>query len=150
MNPTPRYSEDNYIAKIRKSRKYQKYFEYFILTILSTPILIFFGRIWVETKVGTSQLTFPIVLLTIGFIFGLANHITGKRRDDFHIRTYVRLKELYINKCGMPDNDQTRLHAQQTIKNSGENEIHDWLNTCDSIDKKEGRKALLRYLYAEN
>lgn len=146
MKPTPAYN-DNFVNKIRRTRKHQKNFEYFVLFIASILIFKFFGNLWVETGAGKSPFTPTITFLVIGFLFGLGKEATGKKRDDFRIKTYYRLINFYVEVCKMSDNENTRNEAQKTIKNYGEDEIHSWLNECDRTDRIHGREALLTNLY---
>lgn len=146
MRPSPIYS-DSFVDKIRSTRKHQKHFEYSVLLVATIFVFVFFGNLWVETGVGKSPLTPSFAILLIGLLFGVGKEATGKKRDDFRIKTYYRLLNLYIEVCNMPDNENTRQEAQKTINNHGEDEIHSWLNECDQIDRTQGRKALMSFLY---
>lgn len=146
MKPSSTYN-DNFVDKIRRTRKHQKNFEYFVLFVASILILIFFGNLWVETDMGDSPFTLPTVFIVIGLLFGLGKEATGKKRDDFRIKTYYRLINFYVEVCNMPDNENTRQEAQKTMNSTGEDEVHSWLNECDRIDRIQGRKALLANLY---
>ena len=145
MKNTPIYT-DSYTDNIRKKRKYQQGFEYGVIFTACIFALIFFGNLWVVTGVGKSPLTPSLVILFLGFMFGLGKVRTGKRLDDFRVKTYTRLVNLYVNICDMPDSDSTRKTAQNTIKEHGEDEIYDWLNSLDAIERQHGREALLSYL----